>query len=198
MKTISLVAVVALLTVCRVGQAAEPPKFVSATFQDILSRVMRRDAGSGAIMEVKAKEDAPQLPFGLNFTVEETPHQNEVVVVIWRNLKTDGVYEKYRLKMDDAIQQELRNQKRFHELQKEREKKALEERAKKIEQLTGAKLRYGMTPKEVEVINGKPPIVETIKPRGAAGLPFDAFIWVYPNLNLHFYSGMLTDVERKD
>ncbi len=199
MKIMSLVAVAALLTVCRAGQATEPPKFVSATFQDILSRVIRRDKDSEAIMEVKAQKDAPQRVSGLNFTIEEQPSQNEVVVVIWRNLKTSGgVYENYCLIMDDAIREELRNQKRFQELQKERITKALEERAKKIEQLTEGKLKYGMTPDEVAAIKGKPAAVDEIEPRGAAGLPFNAFIWIYPNLKLHFYGGILVDVERKN
>ena len=198
MKTMSLVAVVALLTVCRAGQAAEPPKFVSATFQDILSRVMRRDDDSGAILEVKVKKDAPQIAFGLNFTIEEQPYQNQVVIVLGVNLKAgDGVYEKYRLIMDDAIREELRNQKRFQELQKERQKKALEERAKKIEHLTEGQLKYGMTPNEVEAIKGRPAAVETVK-TGSFVPPPDTFIWIYPNLSMHFYGGMLTDVERKN
>ncbi len=200
MKTMSLVAiVVVLLTVCRMGQAVEPPKFLSATFQDILSRVVRRDVDSGAILSVKAKEDASTLRLDLQFKIEETLHQNEVVVVIWKNMKTnDGVYEMYRLKMDDAIQQELRNQKRFQELQKERQKKALEERAKKIEQLTEGKLKYGMMANEVEAIKGKPLVVEKVNGGGAAGIPPETFIWVYPNLKLHFYGGMLTDAERNN
>ena len=113
--------VIASLGLASLACAAEAPPFVSKTFQEIQSRVVRRDAQCGAILDVKVREDAPRLGFGLHFSIEEVPYAGEAVVVLSRNLKGgDGVYEKYRLRIDAAIRQELTNQKRLKELEAER------------------------------------------------------------------------------
>jgi hypothetical protein len=94
--------------------AAEGPKTVSPTFADLLTRVTRRDKETGAILEVRAKDDAPRRNFGLTFSISEVPYAGEAVVVVAEELKAgDGVFEKYRLRIDDAIRQELDNQKRY-------------------------------------------------------------------------------------
>ncbi len=59
MKRIWLLAVVGLLAISDVAQAAEAPKFVSTTFKEILTRVTQRDKESQAIQWVKRKADAP-------------------------------------------------------------------------------------------------------------------------------------------
>ena len=79
------------------------------------------------------KEDAPTLGFGLDFYIEEIPQSGEAVIVLGRRLKSgDGVFEKYRLRLDDAMRQELRNQKRLKVLEGERQTKAIQSEIKKI------------------------------------------------------------------
>src|SRR5687768_4697846 len=109
---------IVLLSFLVVAEAAEKPEYVSPTFQEIQNRVVRRDIESGAILGVKVKEDAPRLGFALDFSIEEEPYTDEVVIILKRNLKTgDDVFEKYRLRADAAIRQELLNQKKYKVLE---------------------------------------------------------------------------------
>lgn len=184
---ISLMTV--LLGLANVAQATDEPKFVSKTFQEIQSRVLRRDAESGAILQVKVKEDAPQLSFGLDFTIEEMPDGRDAIVVLSRNLKAgDGVYEKYLLRLDDALRQELQNQKRVKELRVERNTKNIEEQKKKITELSGGKLSYGMSLEEVVKVKGQPQNVHSWQAAGA-------FIAIYPGMSLDFWAMKLTRAE---
>lgn len=176
-----------LLVLANTVHAAQP-EFVSQTFKEIQSRVIRRDANSGAILEVKVKEDSPKLGFGLNFSIAEDA--GDVVIVLSRNLKTgDGVYEKYRLRMDDALRQELQNQKKLKELLAAQEKKYREAQTKKIAELTGGQLKFGMSFTAVEAIKGK-------APKGLFGAAeFGTFTWIYPDMKLRFVRESLNDVE---
>lgn len=142
-----------LLGLVNVSRAAEEPKFVSTTFQDIQSRVTQRDGESGAILFVKAKVDAPSEHL-LNFSIEQ--HSYEAVIVLSLKLLTDGVYEKYHLRLDDAMREEIQKQKRLKELQAERIAKSVVEQKKEITELSGGKLSYGMSYKQVVKAIGKP------------------------------------------
>ncbi|KAF0250037.1 MAG: hypothetical protein FD167_562 [bacterium] len=189
MKKLQVIVLINLLIFSNIVQAAED-KFVSVTFQDILNRVIGRDKESGAILEIKVKEDSPQLNFGLSFNIEEVPNQNEVIIILYRNLKAgDGVYEKYRLRIDDAICRELENQKYFYQLQTEHKKKFQENLTKKITELTKGVLEYGIPCSKVQTIKGK--AISILASAAAAG----NFTWVYPDIKLHFVGGTLQDVE---
>jgi hypothetical protein len=66
--------------VARCDAASEPP-FVSHTFAEIQSRVLRRDVRSGAILEVRGKDDAPRPTVRLNFSIEEASGAEAVVML---------------------------------------------------------------------------------------------------------------------
>ena len=100
-----------LLPAARAADAAKP---VSPTFAEILTRVAERDKDTGAILTVKPRVDAPPRNFGLDFSMTEVPFAGEVVIIVEERLKSgDGVFEKYRLTIDDAITKELANRKRY-------------------------------------------------------------------------------------
>jgi hypothetical protein len=184
--TCSCIAIVMLLA-CIDAPAAEPPEFVSATYQDILARVVERDKSTGAILTVKARSDS--LGARLHFSIEEARPEDEVVVVLsWNNKINDGVYEKYRLRTDRALRDELAKQKAYMREATVRGQQAREEQARAVDLATGGRLQMGMPQGDVERIQGKPLRIE----HGlvAAALSDDA-IWVYPELRLHFSGGML-------
>jgi hypothetical protein len=186
MKRVWALAAMGLLAFGSSAQAAEEPNFVSATFQDILARVVRRDKDSQAIVTVKRKADAPQSGT-LNFSIVQVPHdENEAVVTLSINLKAgDGVYEKYRLKIDEAIRRELNNQKRMADLERERLVKEFEQRKKNIVELSGGTLREGMTLEEVVKVKGQPKQIEPIVYGGAmARLP--EFKAIYADMEIIF------------
>ena len=187
MNTFRMSLAIVLLGFAGSAQAAEESKFVSKTFQEIQRRVTRRDADCGAIVAVKVKEDAPQLSFGLNFSIKEDA--SDAVIVLSRTLKAgDGVYEQYRLRLDDALRQELLNQKRLKELGIERHKKVSEEQKKKISALSKGRLSYGMSLEEVAKLKGQPQKVESWQAAGA-------FRAIYPDMSLSFWMRRLTDIE---
>ena len=172
-----------------VAEAAEKPEYVSQTFQEIQNRVVRRDAESGAILGVKVKEDAPRLGFALDFSIDEELHTNEVVIILKRNLKTgDDVFERYRLRVDAAMRQELINQKKYKVLETQRLAKAVEEQKKQIIALSGGKLKYGSTIAEVIKVKGEPRDIPPIPAGGYA-------IYVYDDMTLRFYMDRLLYIE---
>jgi hypothetical protein len=192
MRRFYLFALITLFTLHGATQAAEKSSYVSATFQDILSRVVERDKTSGAILRVRTKDDSAIHAASLNFSIKQDRTGDVVVVLYLNNMINDGIYEKYRLKMDNAMQEELGNQGRYQEVLKERAKKELERRAKEIAQLTGGKLKYGMSPAEVEAVKGKPS--KTERPIEQA-LFSDAITWIYPDMKLFFRGSILQNVE---
>ena len=168
---------------------AHEPKFVSKTFQEITSRVVRRDAQSGAILGVRVKEDAPTSFDALDFSVEEIAHASEAVIVLGFRMKSgDGVYEKYRLRIDDALRQEILNQQRLKVLEAERVATGIQSRKKKITDLSSGKLSYGMTLEEVIKIYGQPQKAHDAQAAGS-------FTVVYPDRNLSFWMMKLMDIE---
>jgi hypothetical protein len=114
MAPLRVFGLVVLLVVGADRSRAAGGNTASPTFAEILSRVTLRDKATDAIMTVRAKDDAPHRAFALDFTITEVPFAGEAVIVISENLKAgDGVFEKYRLKIDDAIHQELAKQERY-------------------------------------------------------------------------------------
>lgn len=113
MKKIFLLAA-AVLILCNAMHAEESPNYVSTTFQDVLSRVEKRDETSGAILRVKAKEDSPRHRSTLQFSINQQRNADEVIISLtWNNKMHDGVYERYRLRIDSAMREELKKQKYY-------------------------------------------------------------------------------------
>ncbi|MDF3131056.1 hypothetical protein P0Y35_17730 [Kiritimatiellaeota bacterium B1221] len=186
MKSIRITIITLLLVVVSSAYAKET-EFVSKTFQEIQSRVLSRDEHSGAILKVKILEDAPRLNFGLNFSITEDA--GDVVIILSRNLKAgDGVYEKYRLRMDDSLRQELDNQKLMIKLRAERQKTYIKNQKKKITELTEGNLKMGMSPRKVKKIKGKAAEIQS-------AAEFGSSTWIYPDMLLRFVRGSLYDVE---
>lgn len=194
MKRFLLCAVVGLFAMSDVAQAAEAPKFVSATFKEILSRVIRRDKDSQAILRVKGKEDAKK-DLGLSFSISEildTPRHDEAYVTLRVNLKAgDGVYERYRLRIDSAVRQELNNQNRMVALARERSIKEFARKRQEIVDRSGGTLTYGMTLEEVIKVKGQPEKVELVVSKGLAAMLRGSQITAsYPDMKITFYGSI--------
>src|SRR5262245_15579675 len=175
---------------CLLSFAAEP-SFVSRTFAEILERVSERDSESGAILTVQPKDDSPRINYGLSFSMTKVPGANEVVIQLGIALKSgDGVYERYHLRMDDAMRKELALLEKHAEVQKKRAAAAVTNATAKIETVTRGKVRYGMMRDEVEKILGKPK-------EFVSAQAFGSFSLVYPTYRLGFWMNGLLSVDRE-
>ena len=169
------------------GAKPKEPAFTSKTFQDILGRVMQRDKETGAILRVKAKEDAPAPhPYGLEFTIR-AEEKDVVSIVIDGGVMNNRTYERYLLKADDAIRKELGNQEKLAAVREKAHQKYVEEQTKQVPELTGGKLKYGMSRQQVEAVIGKP---NEFKEGQAAG----SFELSYPGMDLWFWDQHLDKV----
>ena len=98
----------------------------SPTFAEILTRVAKRDEATGAIITVRRKTDAPQNQAGtanilpdLNFSLTETDDGKNVIIVLSDKIGAGAnVYERYILRMDNAMRKELNLQKQMQAAQK--------------------------------------------------------------------------------
>ena len=96
--------------------ADEKPAYVSTTFQEILKRVDQRDAGSGAILKVKAHADAaPAAQFGLTFEMREDG-PGIVIVSLIEPATRRIVAEEYRIKADASVREEMAKQEFYFKL----------------------------------------------------------------------------------
>jgi hypothetical protein len=158
-------------------------------FNDILRRIPRRDPESHAILKVRPRQ-GPGVPQDLwaNFGIQELASSNEVRITLWNEQKDSHViWETYTLPIDDAIRKELDNQRRHKTIVAEREKRQAESSAKKIGELTGGKLKYGMTLQEVKAVMGEPTgPVHSAQLIGHFGVD-------YPDLSLTFQGFRLRD-----
>lgn len=155
MKILAL-AVAALFLGGNIARGVERPIFVNATFQDILSRVARRDRESQAILEVQLKEEPTKG--GVDFSIEPAPEDKDRIAVklFTRWMTGDTVFESYLLKPDAAIRQELENQRRMIENAKQREIERFAQLKRSIIELSDGTLSYGMSFDEVVKIKGEP------------------------------------------
>src|SRR5215204_6299919 len=97
-----------------------PDPAASATFQDVVRRIEARDPDSGAILEVRARDDAPRFGGGgLNFAIRQKG-DDEVIIVLTARSMTAEVYEQYLLKLDPALRAELARQKLFAQQQEQK------------------------------------------------------------------------------
>lgn len=187
MKLSRLFCVTLLALYASRAYAAEETKYVSSTFQEIQKRA-NRDPECGAIISVQCKEDAPRHDYPLDFSIDKAPGDEVIIVLSINLLAGDGVYEKYLLRIDDAIRQELQNQERLKKVQAERKAKAIEESKKKINEISGGKLSYGMSLEDVTAVKGKPVKVEQWQAYGA-------FTAIYPDMKLFFWETRLANIE---
>ncbi|WP_437227433.1 hypothetical protein SH661x_000347 [Planctomicrobium sp. SH661] len=184
------------------------PAYVSRTFQDIQDRVITRDPETKAILRVRTAFDAPavtELSFkiipipadhlavyrgllGETKGLIEIPHDGEAIVTLSReDSPGKGIYEQYRLRLDDALREELKNQERYQQLRRERQIEGLKKITEDIERLSGGKLRYGMTVGEVEAIKGKPLKVNIWMQAGSFDL-------IYQDIQLNFHMSRLSHI----
>lgn len=182
-----------LFTLSAFCSADEPPKYVSATFQEILGRVESREKESGAIMTVKPRADAPRLGFGLRFSLVKEKDGDTISLSLERRWMTHiDVFERYLLRIDDAIREELGKQEKLRLLTIERERQYLEAGKQHIDKLLQGKLHAGMSREEVEKVIGKPEALESAQAAGYLSM-------IYPGFTLYFHpSGLVDAVARKE
>ena len=198
MKTIRLALGLFFLVVVNAAMGLPPVKnsgdAANPIFQEILSRVAERDEDTHVILNVRAREGCSRYPNKLSFSITQARQHDEVVVVLrWNNKGNDGVYEKYRLVIDNAIRVELSNQQKFQAKLERIAEAARKERDKRFKQLAGGRLTYGMTQGEVENVLGKPTSVEPY--RGAqATREGSRDSWVYDNFRVRFHGGITADI----
>jgi len=182
---LSPVVVGTLSVMC--AAAEQPAAPVSATFQNVLRRVEQRDPDSGAIMEVRPRDDAPR--YGnqtLKFAIQQQG-DDEATVVLTAHTMTADVYEQYRLKLDAPMREELARQELYRQQQAEKHLRWVEAQKLKIPALTGGRLRFGMSPGEVKKLLGTPTGEHVWQKAGGLTL-------VYGGMSLTFDGG-LTDVQ---
>lgn len=194
MKGFLLCALVGLFVMSDVAQAAETPKFVSAAFKQILTRVTRRDKESQAILRVKGKADAPRPTGSLRFSISEEPNINEAVVTLRVNGKIGTVYEQYRLKIDDAMRLELNNQNHMVDLERGRSIKEFARKRQEIIDRSGGILTYGMTLEEVIKVKGQPEKVEPVSVKGLVQMArIPELAASYSDMKITFYGSIDRD-----
>ena len=189
MRYVLIAAIVAGLGVVG-GAEPKEPAFTSKTFQDILGRVMQRDKETGAILVVKPKEDAPAAPWGqtgLRLSIAPGFDGSNVEIRIYYKGMGERIYELYLLKADDAIRVELGNQEKLAAVREKAHQKYVEEQTKRIAELTGGKLKYGMSRQQVEAVMGKPSEFKEAQAGGSFGLS-------YPGMLLWFSDKRLDEV----
>ena len=167
--------------------AREDKAFVSATFQDILLRVSSRDGESGAILTVKAREDAPRPGIDLELVLQEVADTEDVIVTLRQHLMSGGLHEEYLLRKDDAIRDELRRRRSLAALEIERERRLTRKHAEEIPVLSGGRLEAGMTFAEVEARLGKPLATPPIQAAGTV-------VWVFGDKTLTFKNERLAEM----
>jgi len=161
--------------------------FVSATFQDILLRVSSRDGESGAILTVKAREDAPRPGIDLELVLQEVPNTDDVIVTLRQHLMSGGVHEEYLLRKDDALRDELRRRRSLAALEIERERRLTQKHSEEIPVLSGGRLKAGMTFAQVEALTGKPLAMPPIQAAGTV-------VWVFADKTLTFKNERLAEM----
>jgi hypothetical protein len=187
MNRASFLAAGLLLASGGIVHAQEVKKFVSATFQDILLRVLSRDGESGAILTVKAREDAPRPGIDLELVLQEVPNTDDVIVTLRQHLMSGGVHEEYLLRKDDALRDELRRRRSLAALEIERERRLTQKHSEEIPVLSGGRLKAGMTFAQVEALTGKPLAMPPIQAAGTV-------VWVFADKTLTFKNERLAEM----
>jgi len=187
MNRASFLAAGLLLASGGIVHAQEVKKFVSATFQDILLRVSSRDGESGAILTVKASEDAPRPGIDLEMLLQEVPNTDDVMVTLRQHLMSGGVHEEYLLRKDDALRDELRRRRSLAALEIERERRLTQKHSEEIPVLSGGRLKAGMTFAQVEALTGKPLATPPIQAAGTV-------VWVFADKTLTFKNERLAEM----
>lgn len=165
----------------------------TAIFTEILRRLPRRDPESHAILQVRLRRvRGVYQDFWANFTIQELPSSNAVVITLWNELKSGSeIHERYRLVINEAIRKELQNQKQHLVIMAERKRKEAEAWAKSVDILSGGKLKSGMSTNEVKAIMGKSD--KTDMNHQLLGY---FFVW-YSDLRLTFRDRRLSEITRE-
>src|SRR4051794_38647327 len=166
-----------------------PDPAASATFQDVVRRVEARDPDSGAIVDVRARDDAPRYGGNLNFAIQQRG-EDEVVIVLTAHTMTADVFEQYRLKLDPALRAELARQKLFAQQQEQKRQAWVAGQRVKIPAATGGRLQLGMSPDEGKKAVGAPKAEHVWQKAGGRSLGYD-------DLTLRLEGGR-TDVEKRE
>lgn len=174
--------------------------YISYTFQDILKRVSSREKQTGAIMEIKPRDDGPPLGYGLRLRMKKHAHEDIADVTLFRNLKTgDDIFEHYQLRIDKAMRLELLKLQRFEDAQAAEEKHRYAKLAQEIQELSNGTLKQGMTVEEVQERKGDPiaapPGFRRPPPPQRAEFVPDPVIVHYPGMTLYFLFGKLHRAE---
>jgi hypothetical protein len=164
-----------------------PDPSASATFQDVLRRVEVRDQDSGAILDVRARDDAPRRVGNLQFAIRQRG-DDEVIIVLTARSMTADVFEQYLLKIDPALRAELARQKTYAQQQEQKKRMWEEAQRVKVPAVTGGRLRFGMSPADVKNVLGTPKQENVWQKAGGLTLEYD-------DLTLTFDGG-LVDVEK--
>jgi hypothetical protein len=128
----------------------------SKTFAEILSRVSQRDPDSGAILRVRAREDSPSPSAELEISIVKGLNRGEVLIELRTVTINLSVFEKYLLKEDAKMREEMDKMVLLRQQAIERHKQRSRSNAEQIGRLTGGKLKHGMTEKQVIQVLGKP------------------------------------------
>jgi hypothetical protein len=175
--------------------AADKTPFVNTTFQDILQRVVGRDEGSGAILRVAAKPDSPRHPHSLKFSIERSRDLDEVVITLrWNSKVNDGIYEKYRLRVDDAIRDELAKHDERSSILLAKAEAYQQQQQRKFSSLTGGKLSYLQGQADVRKIFGEP---KQIRQYAGARVVIEGSCdsWIYDGFEIQFHDGKAIEIE---
>jgi len=185
---LSPIVVGTLSALCIADERPDPA--ASATFQDVVRRIEARDPDSGAILEVRARDDAPRFGGGgLNFAIRQKG-DDEVVIVLSARSMTAEVYEQYLLKLDPALRAELARQKLFAEQQEQKHQAWVAGQRVKVPAMTGGRLQYGMRPDEVKKVLGTARAEHVWQKAGGLTLEYDGMTLTF--------DGGLTDVEKPE
>ncbi len=98
----------AVLMLVVVSPIAADEPYVSETFADLMKRAVRNDDGS--IKSIRGKEDSTATGLELQFSISRVERaMGAVDIVVWGNWKNTGrvEFERYRLRIDAAIEREL-------------------------------------------------------------------------------------------
>ena len=173
------------------------PWSINPVFQDILSRVVSRDDASGAILFVRAAKGSSRYPHALSFSIARSKVPDEVVVTMrWDAKMNDGVYEKHRLLIDDAIREELaRQSQRMADLEIRREtyENALNE---KFAKLTDGKVNYRRWQALVREILGQPTEIQPYAGQ-RAGTQGSCDSWGYQDFWIEFHDGQAINIRER-
>lgn len=181
-----VVSIALLLTACgsELWAQVQSTNQLSAALKEFLNREGVRDPETGAILRVRPKTPRFFDNLPLDCSIRKLPASNHVIryeIVLTVHSKTGTeVHERILLDAEAALLLEVERQTRHHQLGPERERRLREARTKKINEMTGGVLQYGMSQEQVVAVKG-----DNWKP-GPPYAKFGAFEMRYEDITLLF------------